>query len=284
MPNLPTFDRVPSAVVLDLDGTVLDSTPALRARTRTALEGVIATGIPVVIATARAVRSVNVYLSEELVRGLRIAHLNGAVVHHGSEQLDPVWHTTLNRDVAERVAHVALSMLPGARVVVELDGREFGSNVVLSPDVLWATNRATPEMVLPLGDALARRVAKLAIRAESSVATFIDHVQREFGAHIAVQTDRFDPQFVQIVSRNCSKETGVRAALAVEATDSPTDWLAIGDDLPDLGMLQCSRFGVAMGNAHPDLIRAIPYSTLGNDEDGAAVVLEHLLATLGERR
>ena len=42
-------------------------------------------------------------------------------------------------------------------------------------------------------------------------------------------------------------------------------------------MLAAAAWGVAMGNAHPDVVAVADEQTLSNDDDGVAVVLERLL-------
>jgi Cof subfamily protein (haloacid dehalogenase superfamily) len=59
--------------------------------------------------------------------------------------------------------------------------------------------------------------------------------------------------------------------------------IGVGDSPNDLEFLQAVGFGIAMGNAVPELI-AIADSVIGsNDEDGLAVFLEELLPELKER-
>ncbi len=91
-------------------------------------------------------------------------------------------------------------------------------------------------------------------------------------------SDRFDDRFVQFGAPGVSRVAGVQAAMRSATFDDGC--LAIGDDLSDLELIQRSRYGVAMGNAHPEVLAAARYVTAGNDDDGAALVLEALLARL----
>ena len=53
--------------------------------------------------------------------------------------------------------------------------------------------------------------------------------------------------------------------------------LAFGDMPNDLPLLGWAGWGVAMANAHPEVLRAADEVTLSNAEDGVAQVLERLL-------
>jgi len=54
--NLPKFTKLPGAVAIDLDGTLLNSHSQLSSRNRITLEKCIERRIPVVIATSRSER------------------------------------------------------------------------------------------------------------------------------------------------------------------------------------------------------------------------------------
>jgi len=52
--------------------------------------------------------------------------------------------------------------------------------------------------------------------------------------------------------------------------------IAFGDMPNDLPMLLWAARGVAVANAHPDVLAAVREITASNDEDGVARVLERL--------
>jgi hydroxymethylpyrimidine pyrophosphatase-like HAD family hydrolase len=54
--------------------------------------------------------------------------------------------------------------------------------------------------------------------------------------------------------------------------------VAFGDMPNDVEMLTWAGRSYAMGNAHPDVLAAASGRTVGNNEDGVAVVIERLLA------
>jgi len=59
----------------------------------------------------------------------------------------------------------------------------------------------------------------------------------------------------------------------------PEEIIAVGDEINDITMVKNAGLGVAMGNAHPDLLKCAKRIIGRNDEDGLAVFLEELLAT-----
>jgi Cof subfamily protein (haloacid dehalogenase superfamily) len=86
-----------------------------------------------------------------------------------------------------------------------------------------------------------------------------------------------DSYFMEIFSVDCSKGHALRHV--AELLDVPMeDTVAIGDNYNDVEMLQMAGLGVAMGNAEPAVKDQAHTVTLSNDEDGAALVIEQLLA------
>ncbi len=75
---------------------------------------------------------------------------------------------------------------------------------------------------------------------------------------------------------------GVHKGWALEALCArlgiPAEHVVAFGDMPnDLPMLQWAGCGVAMANAHPDVLAAADVVTRSNEEDGVAMVVERLL-------
>lgn len=68
------------------------------------------------------------------------------------------------------------------------------------------------------------------------------------------------------------------ARLTEQLGVQPSEVLAIGDELNDIEMIRWAGYGVAMGNALPQVKAAADAVTAPNSADGLAVVLEALLA------
>ena len=70
---------------------------------------------------------------------------------------------------------------------------------------------------------------------------------------------------------------GVNKATAVaELGYPPEQVVAFGDYPNDIPLLTWAGLGVAMANAHPDVLAIADEVTASNDEDGVALVLERL--------
>jgi hydroxymethylpyrimidine pyrophosphatase-like HAD family hydrolase len=65
--------------------------------------------------------------------------------------------------------------------------------------------------------------------------------------------------------------------LATERGIPPEAVVAFGDMPNDLPMLTWAGHGVAVANAHPDVLEVAHEVTASNDDDGVAIVLERIL-------
>ena len=83
----------------------------------------------------------------------------------------------------------------------------------------------------------------------------------------ALQTIRWHPSGVDMLDKAGSKARGIAAALA-KLGISLADSMAFGDGANDVAMIKAVGFGVAMGNAVPELKAVADYVCPAIDEDG----------------
>jgi len=81
---------------------------------------------------------------------------------------------------------------------------------------------------------------------------------------------------VHIKSRSINKGTGLKRMAELMGI-SAHDFVAIGDSPNDIEMLQESGFGVAVGNAHPDLKDVADMVTAEEQGAGVAEAIRHIL-------
>ena len=82
------------------------------------------------------------------------------------------------------------------------------------------------------------------------------------------------PTMLELLPAGCSKAYGVEQVCLALGIDPRTELLAIGDAENDVGMLQMSSIGVAVGNASPQARDAADYiMTERNDEGGAGLAM-----------
>jgi hydroxymethylpyrimidine pyrophosphatase-like HAD family hydrolase len=119
---------------------------------------------------------------------------------------------------------------------------------------------------------LADPTTKLILRhAEHDTEAIQDLAREIIGERLTIVAS--GSEAVEVTAAGVNKATAV-AELGVPAEDV----VAFGDYPNDIPMLMWAGLGVAMGNAHPDVIAIADEVTATNDEDGVALVLERLSA------
>lgn len=275
--SFPDFKKIPRAIAIDLDGTLLNSRTELSERNYHALEQCIARGIPVIIATSRPARIFNRILPQDLRQKCSYIVMSGAVAK-GNPPLSGHHKEPLSDTVLKGVIDCAKTFDPQVHIVLEIDGYEFGVNWALDYSMLWQINSATPDMVLTLEEALKRNPCKVAL-GNTDIFRLGEHLDRKFGDSISVVAAKISNPLLNVTAKTATKPDALRRLLNPHGI-SLNDVLALGDDLPDVDMLQECDISIAMANAFPEVKAVCKYQTASNDEDGVALVLEAMLSTV----
>jgi HAD superfamily hydrolase (TIGR01484 family) len=256
----------PRLVALDVDGTIVDHRNTLSPAVRDAVLGLREQGIPVVIATGRAVPGVYDVLEKLGFReGLGVAS-NGSVVFN----VDPfeVVHTT-TFDAREAVKRV-LERVPEALVAVEEVGVGYRVNRA------FPKGEITGKIILDEVDRMVSQpVTRVVVRAP-------DHDRDEFSSLVEdLGLDGTNyyigyTAWLDIAPMGTSKASGLdflTQHLGIERADV----LAVGDGNNDVEMLVWAGRGVAMGQA-PDSVKVAADAITGSiTEDGLATELQKYL-------
>ncbi len=280
--NLPTFNRIPGAIAVDLDGTLLNSRAQLSERNRMAIKGCVARGIPVVIATSRPIRTLRRLVGDDLTNFCSLVVMNGTAAL-AAPPLSGAFREVLPKGVARGIVDLLAGMGPEVRVTVEIEGWEFGANWAADAETLWQFNAATPDMVMSVDEALTRNPSRIATsRGGSDVSDLAAEVSRRYGDIVSVVPAN-GMTFLNILSIRASK-SGALQHLLLSREIAMDDVLAFGDDIPDIDLLASCGTAVSMANAVPEVLSLCRYSTTSNDDDGVAVVLERVLAISGQKQ
>ncbi|OBA79247.1 HAD family hydrolase [Mycobacterium sp. 1164966.3] len=264
----------PALIACDVDGTLFDDDETISPRTRAAVHAAVGGGAHFILATGRPPRWVR-----PVVNALGFAPMavcaNGAVIYDPSTDR-VITARTLSVAALAELAEIATQAIPGAGLAVERIGERAHDTAtpqfVSSPGYEHAwLNPDNTEVSIP--DLLSAPAIKLLIRksgARSSdmAAELVKHMGTE--GEITYSTNN---GLVEIVPSGISKASGV-AEVAAPLGITDGEVLAFGDMPNDLPMLVRAGLGVAMGNAHPDVLSAADEVTAPNTDDGVARVLE----------
>lgn len=260
-------------IATDLDGTLLHGDGTIDARTRRAIAALQDAGAEVVVCTARPARWVGDLAREGGLRGPAVC-ANGAVIWDlaaqalmGTFPIDP--------EVARSVVAALRPLLPGAAWAVE--GAESFAH---EPDYFarWPVPEDT--IVAHVDALLAAPPVKLLARGPGeSPDALVARVRSAVAGLVEVTHSSTMDTLLEMSAAGVSKASGL-AALCERRGIDRSEVVAFGDMPNDVAMLRWAGRGIAVANAHPDVLGAADEVTASNEESGVAAVLETLVDSL----
>lgn len=274
------MDR-PKLVASDVDGTLLDPLERITDRTARVITRVLAAETPFVLVSGRPPRWIPSVAQAAGLSGYAVC-ANGATVYDiGADRvvsvhgMDPV--------LLGDIVHAIAGVLPEIKVAAERTrlgvrtvspfaiefgfrnpwGNPNGSNVIDGqPDV---ATRA---------EVLGHTATKLLIRHRNLTSQQIAEAVRAVLADAPVEVTYSSNQgLIEVSSAGVTKASGL-AEVCARLELAGDDVVAFGDMPNDEPMLRWASHGVAMANAHADLLAVADEVTAPNSEDGVAQVLE----------
>jgi hypothetical protein len=111
-----------------------------------------------------------------------------------------------------------------------------------------------------------------------------DSVTRERLWDILQQHQQFElsmasPAKLDVNPRTVSKGNAVAALCQARGID-PSQVMAIGDGINDISLLRWAGYGIAMGNAEPEVKSAADWITTDVEDHGVAVAIERMMSSL----
>ena len=245
---------------IDLDGTLLRSDGTIGERTKRAVRE---TSLDVVLVTARGPLTIHDIAAELEIEGRAICSNGALVIDLATQEI--VRQRLLESEIALRLVHELRERLPGIRFAVEHEG--FAHEPGFSA---WNWTPPAGTRVADVVELLADPATKLILRhAEHDTVAIQDLARELVGEGLTVVAS--GSEAVEVTAAGVNKATAV-AELGVPAEEV----IAFGDYPNDIPLLTWAGRGVAMGNAHADVLAAADEVTATNDDDGVAVVLERL--------
>lgn len=258
----------PQLIALDLDGTLLGSDLKVSERTHDAVQKLKTQGVQIVLCTGRPPRYTQ-SLAEDLGLSETVIVYNGASIHNFEVGTAQHLHQ-LAPDVAAQVVTAVRQAHPEVSALIETTKGWF------IDEALYLKNISNIEKngVLPDGhgdvlEFLTYGAIKVLFRhPELEAATLAQPL-----AELNVYTTWSSPSLLEVQHKSVNKRAALIHLCQTLNLDS-SQVAAFGDQNNDIEMLTWAGYGVAMGNACDAAKQAADFTTLSNDEDGVAEVLE----------
>ncbi|MGG0240572.1 Cof-type HAD-IIB family hydrolase [Bacillus rhizoplanae] len=258
-----------TAIVLDLDGTLLNSQKEVSKRNIQAILECYRKGITVIFATARPPRSVKAFLPQELQEIAAIVYYNGALIIDNTSEYRQ--HYPIESAITNEIIEYVITHHSDACLSIESEDTWYSNR---SLDYSKSMNTIVNPIVVSLHEFKRINASKLLI----SEYPYYENLHKQFEHKVnTVCTD--SGTLIQIMAKGVSKKQAIMD-LCVQNHIPMNSIMAFGDDWNDLELFHACGFPIAMENAIRELKAIAYFVTKSNDEDGVAQVLEKLICTV----
>ena len=260
-------------IVLDVDGTMLNSNRELTKRTAQTLRKVQQMGIRVALASGRPT-----YGILPLAQAIDLGVYDGYIISYNGAQ---VMEAKTGQIIFERridpqmVPYLEKKATKMGLTMAYYDGNEVVSTDITNPhgvdesEMNGMTLRQDDVLSLSMDDWPAE--VMLVSDDEEALTSLEQHMQRHLNG--VMDTIHSNPYYLEIVGYQVGKSYAM-SALVQKMGIGMDEVLAIGDGEADINMIQMAGTGVAMANATEGVRRCADFTTLSNDQDGAALAIE----------
>lgn len=262
-------------LVLDVDGTLLNSEHQISKRTVMTLRKVQQMGVQVVLSSGRPT-----YGILPLAKILDLASYGGYIIpYNGSQIID----MRDGRVLFEK--RISPDMVP----YVERKADQYGFDLMTYAEDVVVTNNAQNDHIInearingmklwPVEDisiGIDFNPSKLVLVSDDPAS--IDELEQRWEKRLSGTLDvmRSEDFYLEVVPSGVSKANTLGVLLDMLGVKTE-EVVAMGDGVSDVGMIQQAALGIAMGNARDSVKRCADTVTLSNDEDGVAVALEKI--------
>jgi len=256
------------AFACDLDRTLVASDALLRPRTAAAIAAVRALGVHVIVVTGRMFRSVRPYVLE--------AGLDDPVIcYQGAVVADPVTggflrHVPIPRAVALEAIDAVVAA--GFHVNCYVDDLLYVAEPTPEAEAYAGFQNLEIHVVGDLHAWLAADPTKLVAVGDPDA---LDRLEAELKPRFAgrLYISKSLPYFLEFAHPDVSKGAGLQF-VADRLGFTPAQTVACGDGENDRELLDWAGFGVAVANAHEDILHRADLVVPPVEEEGVAALLE----------
>ena len=263
-------------VAVDVDGTLLDSSHQLRAGVKESLDQLAASGVRIILATARGPQALRSIVGQLSFSPVLICFSGGWVGELDSQSLLPT-NVLLDKRLTPSAARViitaafAYKLEPNIYTPTEWRVRALTPEIRAECAIVESSPVVTPTL---LGDK--EKPSKIMLVAGDAEQTKSFRIIADLVKPLS-STTFSKPNYLEIIATGVNKAkalANVAQTLAVELSQVA----AIGDGMNDLEMLREAGLGIAMGNAS-EVVKAVAKWVTGtNDEEGVTQAVARLVS------
>lgn len=253
---------MPKLLLLDIDGTLLDSQKKLPASAKEALQQARLNGHDLAIATGRGP-----FMIQDLLKELMIdtyITFNGQYISHKGEI---VHKEAIDKELLQKIYHYADQR---DHPLVFMNEEKMVSSIDYHPDIDESIKTLKiPHPGMEKDFHLDNEIYQALVFCEK------DEEQQYHDTFKEVDFVRWHRVSCDITPKGGSKASGINHLIRATG-HAIEDTIAFGDGLNDLQMMEVAGYSVAMENGHEETKKRASYVTEHVDHDGLAKAFKHL--------
>ncbi|MCC8154591.1 MAG: Cof-type HAD-IIB family hydrolase [Tannerellaceae bacterium] len=260
-------------LVLDVDGTLLNSQKEITPHTLATLTKAQQMGLRIVLASGRPTHGLI-----DIAKQLELDKYNGYVLsYNGGRIFD------MKADKLLYEKRVNPQMVPYLQKKADKNGFAiftyyYDTILTNQPENIHiqeeaALNKMSVKGVENFSEAIDFAPCKIMLVSDNEEA--LVGLENHWKKRLAGTLDVFrsEPYFLEVVPENIDKANTLGILLETIGIKSE-EVIAIGDGVCDITMIQSAGLGIAMGNAQYSVKRCTDYTTTSNDEEGVSKAVE----------
>lgn len=262
-------------IALDMDGTLLNDKKVISEETKKALKMAEDKGVRIVLSTGRPVEGVINYIKElELDKSENYVCCNNGSVIYNTVTMEPIVEIGLKGSDAKRVNQIAKQL--NLLMYAYKDGNCIACEESPFTDLISGMFKLNIKIVDFDNDISDEEaiVSLMLVQVKEELDKVIDKIPSQFFEDYNII--RSVPELLEIMNENACKSNGLKQ-LGDKLGIDISEFIACGDGLNDLDMIEGVGLGVAMGNAVEEIKEVADYITLSNEEDGIKHVIEKFI-------
>lgn len=261
-------------ITLDLDGTLLTDDKTISLQNKQAIKAAQEQGHIVMIATGRPFRASQMYY-KELNLNTPIVNFNGAFIHHPRQKSFGTFHSPLDLDTAKTIIETCEAFRV-QNIMVEI----IDDFYLQYHDEVFTKVFNMGQNPIDYGNiqhTLTENPTSILVHPHDHHLIELGKLLRDAHAEVVNQRVWAAPwNMIEIIKSGIHKAIGVKKVANYYSIPKERV-IAFGDEDNDLEMIDYAGYGVAMGNAIPQLKNIANVITKSNQEHGIASFLEEKL-------
>ncbi len=266
-------------IALDIDGTLINSSHQITQGVKNSIKQAIQKGVKVVLCTGRPLKGVENFLEELDLKkeGDYAATFNGALIQDTFTK-SAVSHLTL--DHKDLVDLYNLSLEVGSRShfydtkTLYTFNKDVSDYTILESYITGAHLNVTTLEDIPSDISMSKFMM---IDHPEILDECIKKIPKEYFEKYTIV--RSTPSFLEFLNPNANKGNGI-SLLAQKLGIKQEEVICVGDAGNDKHMIEYAGLGVAMENATDEIKNLADYTTLSNNEDGVAHVINKFILNI----